>query len=145
MNKELEHPLPRPTPNADSRPYWDAARERKLLVRRCNGCGELHFMPRFLCPGCWSEDLEWVESGGNGIIYSLTVIHRAPTPAFAALTPYVTAMVELDEGPRMVANLVGEGALEAKIGDRVSVTYEDRGEGEVLPQFELAAVGRMRQ
>lgn len=139
----MDTSLPKPAPNADSQPYWAAARDRKLLVRRCNGCGELHFMPRFLCPSCWSEDLEWVESKGTGSVYSMTVIHRAPTPVFAARTPYVTAMIELDEGPRMVANILGDDALSVKIGDRVSVIFEDRGDGDLMPQFKRVVDGEL--
>lgn len=93
-------------------------------------------MPRFICPSCWSEDLEWIESKGAGAVYSFTVIHRAPTPVFAQHTPYVTAMIELDEGPRIVANILGDNALSVKIGNRVSVTFEDRGDGDLIPQFE---------
>ena len=128
--------LPKPVSNADSQVYWQGARDRKLLIRRCNSCGQMHFMPRFICPDCWSEDLEWVESRGAGSVYSFSVIHRAPTPVFAGQTPYVTAMIELDEGPRIVANILGQDALSVKIGDRVLVTFEDRGDGDLIPQFE---------
>ncbi|AHG64138.1 Zn-ribbon domain-containing OB-fold protein [Advenella mimigardefordensis] len=131
--------LPKPVSNADSQVYWQGARDRKLLIRRCNSCGQMHFMPRFICPDCWSEDLEWVESRGAGSVYSFSVIHRAPTPVFAGQTPYVTAMIELDEGPRIVANILGQDALSVKIGDRVLVTFEDRGDGDLIPQFERVA------
>ena len=130
----MESPLPRPIANADSKPYWDAARERRLVIRRCNSCGELHFMPRYLCPTCWSDDLEWMDAKGTGTVHSFTIIRRAPVPNF--ITPYVVAMIELDEGPRMVSNLLGSDALDVKIGDRVRVTFEDRGEGNLMPQFE---------
>jgi uncharacterized protein len=131
--------LPAPTVNADAAPYWNAARERRLLVRRCNDCGRMHFMPRHLCPACWSERLEWVQSSGTGTVHSFTVIRRAPLAAFAEQVPYVVALIELDEGPRMVTNIVGEGALQAAIGDRVEVVFEDRGDGAMLPQFRRVA------
>jgi len=131
-------PLPQPIPNADSRPYWDAAREGRLLIRKCKACGELHFMPRYLCPNCWSDQLEWVESAGKGNVHSFTVIRRAPLPEFAARVPYVVALIELDEGPRMMANVLGDNALEVRIGTRVGVTFEDRGEGAMVPQFQIA-------
>ncbi|HZP89358.1 MAG TPA: Zn-ribbon domain-containing OB-fold protein [Burkholderiales bacterium] len=130
--------LPRPQANGDSRPYWNAARERRLLIRKCNACGLRHFMPRHQCPRCWSEELEWVESEGRGSIHSFSIVHRAPTSTFAANTPYVIALVDLDEGPRMFANVVGNRALDVAIGDRVSVTFEDRGDGALVPQFTLA-------
>jgi len=135
MNEGRLSALPVPEPNADSRPYWEAARERRLVVRRCRACGRHHFMPRGQCPSCWSVDLEWVDCSGFGRIYSLSVVHRAPTPDFAAVAPYTIALVDLDEGPRMFANVVGPGALEAAIGDRVQVTFEHRGGTALIPQF----------
>jgi len=133
--KVMSTPLPRPNPNADSQSYWDAARERRLLIRNCKACGRRHFMPRHLCPHCWSDQLEWMESHGRGSILSFSVVHRAPTPAFAATTPYVIALIDLDEGPRMFANIVGDNSHDVAIGDRVSVIYEARGDGAMLPQF----------
>lgn len=127
--------LPQPVANADSLPYWNAARERRLVIRRCSACTRLHFMPRHLCPHCWSDQLEWVDAKGTGSVHSYTVIHRASDPAFAPLVPYALALVELDEGPRMMANIVGADALDVKIGDRVQVTFEDRGGGALVPQF----------
>jgi uncharacterized OB-fold protein len=132
----MEHTLPAPVANADSLPYWNAARERKLVIRQCKDCKQLHFMPRHLCPACWSDQLEWIEAKGTGRVHSYTIMRRAPLAAFAALGPYVVALIELDEGPRMVANVLGDDALAVKIGDRVQVTFEDRGDGALLPQFQ---------
>ena len=131
--------LPLPVANADSKPYWDAARERRLVIRKCNSCGQLHFMPRHLCPACWSDQLEWVDATGAGSVHSFTIIRRASDPAFAPLVPYAVALIDLDEGPRMMANIVGANALEVAIGDRVQVSFEDRGTGAMLPQFIRAA------
>ena len=127
-----------PEPNADSRPYWDAARERRLLIRNCKACGTKHFMPRNACPKCWSDDLEWVESSGRATVHTFSIVRRAPLPEFASNAPYVVAMVDLDEGPRMYTNIVGAGALEVAIGDRVEVTFDDRGDGCLVPQFTRA-------
>lgn len=135
-DSSMSLPLPSPEPNADSRAYWAAARSRRLLVRECRQCGARHFMPRAQCPVCWSDALAWIDCGGWGRVYSLSIIRRAPTPDFGAATPYVTALIDLDEGPRMFANIVGPGALDAAIGDRVQVTWESRGdEGGLMPQF----------
>jgi uncharacterized protein len=131
----MEPSLPLPVANADSLPYWNAARERRLLIRKCGECGQLHFMPRHLCPVCWSDQLEWVEAKGTGAVHSFTVIRRAPMAAFAPRVPYVVALIDLDEGPRMIANVLGEDALSVRIGDRVKVTFEDRGGGAMIPQF----------
>ena len=128
--------LPAPVSNPDSAPYWNGAREERLMIRKCCACSALHFMPRFLCPSCWSEDLEWIQSSGRGTVHSFTVIRRAPMEIFASRVPYVVALVDLEEGPRMMTNIVGANALETRIGDRVSVCFEDRGEGAKIPQFQ---------
>lgn len=135
----MESSLPSPVANADSLPYWNAARERQLLIRKCRACGEPHFMPRYLCPSCWSEDLEWVDAKGTGSVHSYSIIRRASSPAFADRVPYVVALIDLDEGPRMITNVVGNDALSVKIGDRVQVCFEDRGEGALIPQFSRMA------
>ncbi len=131
--------LPKPAANPDSQPYWDAARTRRLFFRACKSCGAKHFMPRHLCPGCWSDQLEWIESNGRGTVHSFSIVHRAPTPVFAKQAPYVIALIDLDEGPRLFTNIVGEGALAVAIGDRVRITFEDRGSDATLPQFVCAA------
>ncbi|XAH22040.1 Zn-ribbon domain-containing OB-fold protein [Xylophilus sp. GW821-FHT01B05] len=131
-----EQALPVPVANADSLPYWAAARERRLVIRKCKACSQLHFMPRHLCPHCWSDQLEWIDAKGTGSIHSFTVMRRASDPAFAHLVPYVVALIDLDEGPRMMANILGADALESAIGDRVQVTFEARGEEAKVPQFQ---------
>ena len=131
--------LPSPVVNADSAPYWQGAREGRLLIRRCDGCGQTHFMPRHLCPACWSDDLRWVEATGRGTVHSFTIIRRAPLAAFAPRVPYVVALIDLEEGPRMMANILGDDALDTAIGDAVEVCFEDRGEGAAVPQFRRAA------
>jgi len=137
--KTVQTTLPKPTVNADSQTYWNAARERRLVIRRCNACGQLHFMPRHLCPSCWSDNLEWIDASGSGRVHSFSVIRRASDPAFASRVPYVIALVELDEGPRMMANILGEDALSVAVGDAVQVAFEDRGDGSLIPQFERIA------
>jgi uncharacterized protein len=109
------------------------------MIRHCRTCGAKHFMPRHLCPKCWSNDLEWVESRGLGIVHSFSIVYRAPTPIFAAIAPYVIALIDLEEGPRMFANVIGENARAVSIGDRVRVVFEDRGDGVMVPQFSRVA------
>jgi hypothetical protein len=131
--------LPQPISNGDSKPYWQAAAEDRLVIRKCNSCGNVHFMPRYLCPSCWSEDLEWIEACGKGTVYSFTVIRRASDPAFSSLVPYVVALIDLEEGPRMMANVIGPNAIEVSIGDTVEVLFEDRGAETKVPQFTRVA------
>lgn len=136
----MDSTLPKPISNADSQPYWQGAREGKLLIRKCNCCAQLHFMPRYLCPTCWSDDLEWIPASGKGAVHSFTIIRRASDPRFTHLVPYVVALIDLQEGPRMMANILGEKALETQIGDSVSLVFESRGDGDQLPQFQHIAV-----
>lgn len=130
MTKEL----PIPVMNADSAVYWQAAKNNKLMLRRCKSCGEVHFMPRYLCPVCWSEDLEWFEAKGKGNVHSFSIIRRASSAAYAPRVPYVVALIDLDEGPRMMSNIVGSDALDVAIGDAVTLEFEERGDAK-LPQF----------
>ena len=134
---DLEYPVP--AVNADTKPYWDAAREGRLVLKFCSTCRKAHFPPRYLCPTCWSACTDWIESKGRGALYSFTVMHRAPTPAFNAGVPYVVALVDLDEGPRMLANVIGADARSVRIGERVRVVFEKRKDGFALPQFERIA------
>lgn len=134
----MENQLPIPVANADSAPFWQAAKNETLVLRRCKSCGETHFMPRYLCPVCWSTDLEWIEAAGRGKVHSFSIIRRASSPAYVGLTPYVVALIDLEEGPRMMTNIVGDGALKVEIGDDVTLCFEDR-DGAKLPQFSLGS------
>jgi uncharacterized OB-fold protein len=127
---------PPPALNADSKEFWEAAREQRLLIKRCDACSRPFFPPRYLCPFCWSDQTSWLESKGEGTVYSYTVMQRAPAPEFAARVPYVVALVDLAEGPRVLANVIGSGALDTAVGDRVRVCFEDRGDGWKVPQFQ---------
>jgi uncharacterized OB-fold protein len=98
---------PLPIPSPVSAPFWDGLREGVLRVQRCAECAEYVFYPRSLCPSCLSESLDWVKVSGRGRLYSYTVVRRAMHPAFQEDVPYVYAIVELEEGPRVTANVVG--------------------------------------
>ena len=95
--------LPKPTP--DTQPFWDAVKRHQLSLPKCKACGQLHYFPRPFCPHCFSWDLEWVRCSGKGKLYSYVINHR-PAPGFEEEAPYVIAVVELDEGPRMLSNLI---------------------------------------
>ena len=135
--------LPNPTVNADSAPYWEGARDNKLLLQRCSDCGTLRFFPRYLCTECGSDNTDWVEAAGRGTVHSFTVVHRAAFPEFQAQTPYVVALIDLEEGPRMMTNIVGDDALDVEIGDAVTVAFEARGnDGAKVPQFRRTGGGQ---
>lgn len=123
-------PLPRPTPL--SQPHWDGCRAGVLRVQRCRACAAHVFIPQPLCTTCFSGDLAWVESRGHGSVYSFTVVHRAPQPAFE--TPYLVAIVTLDEGFEMLANLACDPER-AAIGMRVRVTFRAASDAVALPCF----------
>jgi uncharacterized OB-fold protein len=127
--------LPPPALNPDSRAFWEAARDSRLLIKKCDACARVFFPPRHLCPFCWSEKTSWIESGGAGTVYSFTVIHRAPAPEFAGRGPYVVALISLAEGPRIMANIIGENAFDTAVGDQVNLCFEARDEGWKVPQF----------
>lgn len=129
--------LPEPIRNADSQEFWDGMRKEKLLLQECGDCGTLDFMPRHMCPVCWSPNRKWREASGQGTVHSFSIVRRASSPAFALRTPYVVALVDLAEGPRMPTALIGDDALSVAIGDPVTMTFEERGD-EKLAVFQLA-------
>jgi uncharacterized OB-fold protein len=103
-------------------PHWEAAREHRLAVQRCASCGALRWQPALICPECLTTGGEWTDLAGTGTIWSYTVYHRAMNPAFRGQVPYAVAMVELDEGIRMVGKLTEHDGV--AIGQRVQVSYE---------------------
>ena len=102
---EAERPIPQPiTP--ESKPYWDGMKEGKLMLPKCQDCGKFHFYPRVFCPHCHSNNLTWVQGSGKGKLYSFEILYRQFNRAVKVPPPYVLAMVELEEGPRMMTNIV---------------------------------------
>ncbi len=106
MTTEYKKPLPRPGNPALTKPFWDAAKKHHLVLQRCKACSNLFFYPREVCPRCLSPELEWVPVSGKGRVYSYTIVHQPQHPAFEPDSPYIFAMIQLDEGPRMVSNMV---------------------------------------
>ena len=127
-----------PTPTPETKPYWDALKEHRLLIQRCVTCRKPYFYPRPFCPDCFSFDVEWFEASGKGKLYSFVINHR-PAPGFGP-DPYVIAVVELDEGPRMMSNLVDiEPDPEVIRCDMpLQIVYDDVTEEVTLPKFRPA-------
>lgn len=123
--------VPEPTP--ETQPFWDGAAAGELRIQRCLDCGRAYFYPRPACPHCGSSTVEWFTASGDATLHSYTITHRA-APGFDA--PYAIAVVELAEGARMMANIVGvEPTPENLVLDMpLRVTFEQRG-GITLPQF----------
>jgi len=130
-------PRPAPTPDAESAQFWMGTLDRKLLVQECSTCGHHQLYGRSLCTSCHAATLRWIEASGRGTIYSRTIIRQNPTRPFKHLIPFVVALIDLDEGPRVMSNVVGTPADEVQIGDRVRVTFQPVSDDAALPLFEL--------
>jgi len=128
---------PLPVIDAESRPFWQAARERRLAIQRCTECGRHFFYPRALCPFCHASTVEWVTASGRGTIYTFTIARRPAGPAFKADVPYVVALVELEEGPRMMTNIIGVEPESVRIGQAVKALFEDATDEVTLVKFVL--------
>jgi uncharacterized OB-fold protein len=133
-----QYDKPIPEPNALTKPFWEAARNHKLAIQSCKSCGNKQWFPRAWCLECGSRKLEWAEVGGRGTVYSYTIIRQVigNVPAFQRDIPFVIALVELDEGPRMYSNIVGCKPDDIKIGMKVKVVFDDATETFTLPKFE---------
>lgn len=127
---------PSPVPTQATQPFWDASAQGKLVFQRCGDCKKTQSLPRLFCRHCMSEDLQWEPSKGLGTIYTFTVNHRAANAHMADKLPYVVAVVQLDEGVRMMANIVDVPPELVRIGDRVRVRFLRLNETISLPQFE---------
>jgi hypothetical protein len=126
----------KPLPDVENaKTYWEGCKAGKLLLPRCRSCGELFFYPKHFCPACLSGDLEWVEASGKGIIHTFTVISRAPSSAYEADVPYVIAIIDLQEGLRMLSNVIGIPPDQVRVGMPVEVVFEQVTEEVTLPKF----------
>ena len=124
--------------NGDSAEYFAAAAQGRLVFQKCNDCGAVQFPPRHHCATCWEANLTWTDASGRGKVESFTIVRRAPLPAYRGKVPYVVAAITTEEGPRMIATLTGETALDVAIGDAVTVAFEPGIDGDMLPVFSRA-------
>lgn len=128
-----------PVPDPITEPFWKAASEGRLVAQRCRECSRSVFYPRAVCPHCGGRYLDWEELSGRGKIYSFTVVHRPAHPGMAAAVPYVVALVELEEGPRLMSNVIHCEPDEVSIGMEVEVCFERLSEQISIPLFRPAA------
>jgi uncharacterized protein len=124
-----------PQPTTESRPFWDALARHELVMQRCTDCGRLWFPPGKHCQHCWSADVAWTPLSGRGRLFSFTVYHRAYSAELADQLPYVVGIVELDEGPRLITNIVGCRPGEVRVGMAVEVVFDDLDDGVTLHAF----------
>jgi len=129
----MARPIPKPT--NITKPFWEAAKQGKLVIQHCKDCGAYTWYPRPVCMKCMSRNLEWKEVSGKGWVYSYTITYRAP-PGFENLVPYVVASIALDEGVLLLSNIVNCKPEDVKTGMRVKVKFEKLSDEINLPVFE---------
>lgn len=128
---------PTPEPTEEVVPVLEAAAEGKLLIQRCSACGEHQFYPRVLCTHCGAGTPEWVEASGRGRVHTFSVVHRNGMPGWRDEVPYVVAVIELEEGPRIMTNVVDCDPGDVSVEMPVEVTFVEQGE-QTLPKFRPA-------
>ena len=131
---------PKPVPDPDSEPYWNALKEERLLVQRCRDCGETQLYFRAVCRSCWSRDVEEVEASGKGTVYSYSISYSVGDPALKAELPYAIVMVDLEEGARVLSRLDGDPDA-VRIGDAVVATFRRIDDEATLLHFRPAGDG----
>jgi uncharacterized protein len=127
-------------PDAWSAPYWDAAREHRLLFARCTGCSKFNFPAVPFCGVCLTQSIDWVESSGLATLYSFTIVRHGVTPDLLGSLPYVIAVVDINDSPgvRMLTNVVDCDLEALQIGDALKVYWHDTPDGVAIPRFTLA-------
>ncbi len=137
MATEMQRPVPYPSP--ETQPFWDGCKRHELTLPYCTKCEAFFFYPRQFCPACFSWEIEWRPCSGKGRLFTFAIQFRAQMPGFTP--PYVTAVVQLDEGPRMMTNLIGIDPMPENIhcGMPVEVTWEDVNDEITLPMFKPVA------
>ena len=122
-----------PSMTPDTQFFWDGTKEHRLLIQRCVSCAQLRHPPRPMCPHCGSVEWDTVEASGRGTVYSFVMPHHPPYPWFEY--PYIVALIDLEEGTRLVSNLVGIAPDAVSTGMPVEVCFEEFDGGLVLPLF----------
>lgn len=132
-----DYTKPVPILGDDNRPFWEAARRNELRMQKCLDCGHIRYPINHVCPKCLSENAEWKQLSGRGEVFSYIVFHQVYHPGFAQDVPYNVAMIQLEEGPRMISNVVGVPNDQVRVGDKVEVTFDKATEEVTIPRFRL--------
>jgi hypothetical protein len=136
---EAKPKKPLPRVDEETKGYWEACRRHELYIQRCRSCGTKRHYPRALCPKCLSDDTEWLRCAGTGVVYTFTVTYQNQAPGFRDELPYVLAYVELDEGLRLLTNIVDCAPDAVAIGTRVEVVFDDVTDDIAVPRFRPVA------
>ena len=137
MNETVAKPLP--NISDFNRPFWEGTRRHEFRLQRCNACGKVWAPNGPVCPHCFSQDYRWEKLSGRGKIASWVVFHKLYHRGFAKDLPYNVAFIELEEGPRVISNVVGTKNEELRIGMPVEVVFEDINEAISMPKFRKAS------
>ena len=124
-----------PSPDDESAPFWDAARAGQFLIKRCADCGAAHFYPRPFCPRCWSTRVSWEPASGRAELYTWSVVHHNDLPPFRDRLPYVAAVVDLAEGPRVMTTVVDCEPDDLAIGMDLRVDFRPLDDEITIPVF----------
>lgn len=137
MAQTTRYQKPLPIPSPEVKPFWEGCKKHELWLPYCKGCQAFFFYPRDFCPRCFRWDVEWRRASGRGKLYTYAIQHRPAGPAWASDVPYITAIVELEEGPRLFTNLVGidPDPQQIRCDMPVEVVFEDVSEEITLPKF----------
>ena len=127
---------PVPSPTDMTAPFWSGCAQGVLRLRHCARCGRVFAPTRAVC-ACGSAAIAWKDCSGRGTVFSYTVVHRAPDPAFRGELPYVLAVIELEEGARLMSNVIGCAPAEVRIGAPVQVVFETVAENVGVAKFRL--------
>ena len=134
---KYEKPLPQPT--ADTQPFWEYCKKHELRMQKCSQCGHIRYPPSIICPKCSSMEAEWTKLSGRGKIFSFVVFQYVYNKAFSDDMPYIAASIELEEGPRIMSNVIGCKPEDVKVGMPVEIQFEDVTGEFTLPKFKLIA------
>jgi len=135
---DTPRPKPLPVITDESRPFWDGCRQGKFLLQYCERCRQYQFYPRMYCMQCGAETLTWVESCGRGVIYSYTIIRQIKSAEFGNDTPYNVAIVQLEEGPRLMSNIVDIDPAHLRVDLPVKVVFDAVTDAISIPRFRPA-------
>ena len=137
--KDSQYQKPLPAVSSLNRPFWQGLRQRELRMQKCDGCGLIWYPPAPLCPRCWSRKFTWTLLSGRGRISSWVVFHQAYFRSYESDIPYNVVEVELDEGPRILANLIGAPNNHIRAGMPVEVIFDDVTDEVTLAKFKPRA------
>ena len=138
LTDPTDYKKPIPIPDEASRPFYEGAREHRLMLQRCSACGTWHWPVISRCPACLSTDVSWAQASGKGTLYTFALMHQILHPGFASEVPYNVAEIDLEEGVRMSSNIIGCSNDDLRIGMPLEVTFEDITDEISLPKFKLA-------